>query len=425
MLVYLLILVMGVFIGTQLIAIPTPVAQLTIYRVFALLVVPILMVQLKQRRVQLKWFARSHASYMVAILIGWWLWALASVAWAQQPKLWFQTIFLMTLGISSVLALYFWVNTLREWQRLVQGAWLVMSGLVLWGYLEILTGKYLFADLTKLDKGRTFAQNIWARIPITTFANQNDYAIMLIAYLAACFVLYHFAKTMMARLSYGAWSVLALYLIYRTGSRMALVCALLLLILLGAQQLSYRFTRAEMYRVLLGMMLAVGGFLWWKPSIISKLMALIQITAHQYLSGDTVRINLMRNGLVFLSESFGFGVGAGNIEHWMEHYALLPTKGITNMHNWWFEILVGYGVIVFVAYVIGYLGLTYRLGQIKRTRLLIPRQVARVLWAYLIVFIPASMTSANNMLIEWHWVFFGLIISFIKIQEQQKERMKS
>jgi hypothetical protein len=38
---------------------------------------------------------------------------------------------------------------------------------------------------------------------------------------------------------------------------------------------------------------------------------------------------------------------------------------------------------------------------------------------FLLVFIGASITSANNMLIEWHWVFFGLIIAYIGIMEAQ------
>lgn len=425
MLVYLLILVMSVFLGTRLIAIPTPVAQLTIYRVCALLVVPILLVQLKQQQQRLKWLARSHASYMVAILIGWWFWALASIAWAQQLKLWFQALFLMTLGLSAILALYFWVNRMQDWQRLMRGAWYVMTGLVIWGYSEIITGKYLFADLVKLDKGRTFTSNIWSRIPITTFANQNDYAVMLIAYITTCLVLYHFARTAVGRVTYLIWSVFALYLVYRTGSRMALACTFLLLMLIGLQQLTYYLTRTQLWRGFFAGGLVVIGLLWWKPVLLNKLAGLVQTVAHQYLSGDAVRVNLMRNGLLFLTETAGFGVGAGNIEHWMEQYAFLPTKDITNMHNWWFELLVGYGVIVFVAYVLGYAGLVYRLVQIKRIKVKTTQHIARVLWAYLIVFIPASMTSANNMLIEWHWVFLGLIISFIKIQEQQKERISS
>ena len=69
----------------------------------------------------------------------------------------------------------------------------------------------------------------------------------------------------------------------------------------------------------------------------------------------------------------------------------------------------------------GYGGLIYRLGQLKRHVNKALGQVVRLLWSFLIIYVLASITSANNMLIEWHWIYFGLIISFVKLQEQQRE----
>ena len=43
--------------------------------------------------------------------------------------------------------------------------------------------------------------------------------------------------------------------------------------------------------------------------------------------------------------------------------------------------------------------------------------ICQSFFAFLIAFAFASITSANNMLIEWHWVYFGLIISYIKLAE--------
>ena len=35
---------------------------------------------------------------------------------------------------------------------------------------------------------------------------------------------------------------------------------------------------------------------------------------------------------------------------WMINYGELYTGGIINMHNWWLEILVGYGIVIFILY---------------------------------------------------------------------------
>ena len=68
---------------------------------------------------------------------------------------------------------------------------------------------------------------------------------------------------------------------------------------------------------MLGLTAVVGvsSILWLKPSLITKVTDLFYF-GHQYqqLSGDTVRMNLWRNGLLFLGETFGLGVGLGNIE---------------------------------------------------------------------------------------------------------------
>ena len=74
------------------------------------------------------------------------------------------------------------------------------------------------------------------------------------------------------------------------------------------------------------------------------------------------------------------------------------------MHSWWGEILVGYGVIIFSLYVVMYALLIYRLAVMKY-RVEVKATNYRTSFAFLIIYILASMTSANNMFIEWHWVF--------------------
>src|SRR5690606_27985022 len=66
-----------------------------------------------------------------------------------------------------------------------------------------------------------------------------------------------------------------------------------------------------------------------------------------------IRWYLLMYGLRFLRESHFMGVGAGNVEARMEAYReLLDNK--VNIHNWWAEILVNFGVIVFALYVVFY-----------------------------------------------------------------------
>ena len=97
----------------------------------------------------------------------------------------------------------------------------------------------------------------------------------------------------------------------------------------------------------------------------------------------------------------------------------LPIDEFTNIHNWWLEILVGYGVIVFVLYVVSYGLLIQSLNRLRHHESKVIRQIAISFISFLVVYIFASITSANNMLIEWHWVYFGIMISFVKLMEMK------
>ncbi|WP_230080872.1 O-antigen ligase family protein [Aerococcus sanguinicola] len=427
MAIYSLILLASVFLGTELLAIPTPFAQMTIYRLLALGVLPLIAYQSLLKGPSLKLKRPGYGLFMIGAYVFWWLWALISVLWARALGPWAQAVFLLTIGISSVVALYLWTDSLRQWKRLVQAAWWMMSALLVWGYFEIITNIYLFADMAKLDKYGTFASQPLTRLPITHFENQNDYATMLLAYLVVTAILLLRSRVTWQKTAYLLAMVLAEYLIFRSGSRMSLLCSFLYFGLVVLLQFKWDLKRRHYVLGLLALILGSLALYLWVPPVQEALTSLIYTGSEGYISGDTGRVNLWRNGLVFLGTTLGLGVGAGNIETWMADFPLLPTKGIVNMHNWWLEIMVGYGLFVFLAYVVAYALMLYRLNQIRLVQSPQWRQVTNQVMAFLLVFIPASVTSANNMYIEWHWAFFGLLISYLALAEKsltntEKER---
>ncbi|MHA6967268.1 O-antigen ligase family protein [Glutamicibacter bergerei] len=130
-------------------------------------------------------------------------------------------------------------------------------------------------------------------------------------------------------------------------------------------------------------------------------------------SSDGVRLNLSKNGIHFLIETMGFGTGAGNIEHWMETRAVYPTSGVLNIHNWWLEILVAYGVLVFVGYITMILFIFIKL--IKSTWQNgnnIVGYISAYLFAGIAAFVISSISSSSNISSEWLWVYFAVIINF-------------
>lgn len=424
MLFYLVILVSSVFLGSSLFAISLPIGQMSIYRIFSLMVLPIIIFTMVNRPKSFKINMNSTATLMVGVYVFWWIWAFVSVLWSISIGAWLQTMVLMTIGVSSVVGIFLWTRDYLQWRTLIKAVWVMLTFLSLWGLFEVLTGTYFLADVGKLDKYSTFATQPWTRMPITFFANQNDYATMLLAALPVNLILMNTTKHNLKKLLTLVCMILATLLIYQSGSRMSLLMAFAFFIIYPALKIRWDINRHWVQKgviITLSVMVLAMVLL---PSVRDTFMDYIYILPRPYLSGDTARVNMWRNGLTYFGRTLGLGVGAGNIEVWMETFGTLPTRSVFNIHNWWLEILVGYGVFVFAAYVLGYALMVYRLFDLRRFASKAQRQVMNAIITFLIIFIGASITSANNMLIEWHWVFFGLMIAYIGIMEKQMDKEK-
>ncbi|ALZ87342.1 O-antigen polymerase [Aerococcus urinaeequi] len=419
MIAYLTILVASVFLGSNLIAITLPIGQISIYRIFSLLVIPTAICFLLKDRQLFKIRTNSFATGMVGVYIFWWIWAFCSVLWALSIGSWIQAMVLLTLGVSSIIGIFLWTKNYLQWRKLIKVVWVMLTFLSLWGLFEITTNIYFLADLGKLDKYSTFISEPWTRIPITYLANQNDYATMLLAALPVNLILMNTTKNNLKKLLTLGCLLLSTLLIFQSGSRMSFLMAIAFYAIYALLGVSWDFTRKQVMNTSAIILISVLVLFALVPPFRSLITDLIYILPRPVISGDVGRINMWRNGLVYLGKTFGLGVGAGNIEAWMELFGPLPTNNIFNMHNWWLEILVGYGAIVFIAYVLGYALMIYRLFDLKRAVNKTQQKVMNALITFLLVFIGASITSANNMLIEWHWVFFGLIVAYIGIMEVQ------
>lgn len=426
MIIYLLGLVMSVFLGSEFLAISTPVFQVTIYRILAILVIPSLLFMVWQNNRAVAINRHKYSMIFIGALVFWWLWGFVSVIWSVNTVGWIRGMFLLTIGISSVLALFFGVKKLSVWEILLKGIWLMMTGLAFLGLFEILTNTYLFADVSVIDKYGTFASQPLTRIPVTVFSNQNDYATMLLAYFTINIILFVKSNHLLKRVFLIGMSVLTALLIFQTSSRLSLLMLILFILLFGLLHFKIHLTKVQ-----LGIAVAaVGGLaillIMFQPGPLNNLEQLLVLDPNQTVSGDIARINMGRIAMNFIGETFGLGVGAGNTQIWMELFSQLPINHVYNLHNWWLEISAGYGIFVFIAYVAGYLLSIFRLFQIRRQLNRRYYYVTNALITFMIIFIFASITSANNMLIEWHWVFFGMIISYISIMEDKllKEELK-
>ncbi|GAB1431747.1 hypothetical protein MASR2M29_03720 [Spirochaetota bacterium] len=285
------------------------------------------------------------------------------------------------------------------------------------GLSEIQTGVYWFADMAEIDKYSEFSYNSIARTPVSMFTNTNNFATVITLGIFITYIVIVNTNSQILK-SIGVLSVIiSIYLLVRTNSRanmLGLVIGLLVFI-----YMKYYCKRMNKKSLLILLFLPL---IFFNPYVLNKIVTFVFSKLVFNFSGtesDGIRVGLIRNGLLFLKKTNAFGVGAGNIEYWMENYKVFYTDKITNMHNWWMEILVGYGIIIFISYIWTYLKM-YKLFYksyigsedkfIKSTTL--------ALISLMSAFIICSISSSSNVGSSWMWALWGTIIAFVKYVEK-------
>ena len=139
-----------------------------------------------------------------------------------------------------------------------------------------------------------------------------------------------------------------------------------------------------------------------------------------YLEGDIDvggsiewRRKLVDNGLKALSETYGFGLGAGGSTANQERIG--PVAGrFTSMHNFWVEILVEGGYLITIIMFFWYLGIVYNLYLISKvrtkTRL---NYYSQSLLLSMISFVPSAIAASSTIYFFPMWIMFGMSISVI------------
>lgn len=130
-------------------------------------------------------------------------------------------------------------------------------------------------------------------------------------------------------------------------------------------------------------------------------------------SSEGIRINLIVNGLDILKRTKFLGTGAGNLELWIsKDSALLDTYSIRNMHNFWAEVLVTYGLFIFLPLCLGFaaLGVLF-LRHAWLRKALMDKALAISMAAAMGAFFLASISPSSILSSEYFWASFGLVMS--------------
>ncbi|WP_407370898.1 O-antigen ligase family protein [Carnobacterium sp.] len=416
------ILAGSVFLGAQILAIDLGVAKLSLYRIMLVIISCLMVVLIFKNDSRLSFYSNALGKNYTRFYFFWLIYSLISVIWVQDIGGWINAIFFLGCGCLSILYMGIFIREEKDIKNLFKTIFALILLHNIIGIMEILTGNYLFANLNKLDKYHTFATQPSTRIPISIYANQNDFATMLLAGITISFILFKNSNKTSIKFVYLLTIVSSVFLLYRTGSRGNLIALLIGISTLLITKYLQLFTKKNIVKFLMILLSICLGIIIFSPEVQQKIISLnysLRTTFFVEGNSNMTRVNLIRNGFYFLVQSFGLGTGAGNIEHWLEFNSIFSTGTIYNIHNWWMEILSGYGIVIFVLYVAVYFLMIRQLFiNYKYSKNKFVRTTSWILLAYLFSFILSSISSSSNMLIEWQWVFWGVIITFIRYSEK-------
>lgn len=408
-------MVLSVFLGTQILAVHIGF-KLSLYRILFLVVSYGFLLMFINNDQRLRFYPRKVSSMYTMFYGSWLLYSLSSIIWAESLAGWAKANVFIGIGVLSIFFIQLFIKDKKDLLTLFRSIVLGISIHLVLGFSELLTGKYIWASNHFMTKYQPASGTFFTRIPISIFPNQNDYATALLMGFFFILILLNNSKNIFSKLGYGLLLVSTVFLIYQTDSRGNLVAVGIGLFAMTVVYFMNMITKKVFFSVAGGAVGVSAIALLISSSLRGKLMETFSLFLSSAEYSDTSnqnRVNLIKNGFNFLRESFGFGIGAGNVEYWMKNYPHYLTGGITNMHNWWMEILTGYGIFVFLFYVIVYVGMIvkgYHYYQNSSDAFI--RKTSLGIIGYLAAFTLSSISSASNIVNEWQWVVFGVIIAF-------------
>ncbi|HHU81354.1 MAG: O-antigen ligase family protein [Dethiobacteria bacterium] len=353
------------------------------------------------------------------IFFGFWLvYATFSLAWALDKGDAMRQLFFLFSGVLLLFFVTYYFHSLHDLNKLFW-IWLgAFAALIILGCWEHLTGNHLPVS------GYYGELRPWIMYrPTGVFKNPNDFATFLSLSIPFSLVLARYSGTISTKLAGIGTAFAAFYLIVATGSRANILAVLLmvLFLLLFIVKLKQKVKVAVVLTVFL-MLMVIFGLASPIQEFAMRVAAELSSLFDRGGGSVAVRFSLVRNGLVFLLSTGGLGVGAGNAEFWMAKFARHSTSGILNPHNWWLEILVDYGVIVFCGYLVVYVGIVRTIWLAWRKAVdRKERMIAESLLLSLIGFSLASISSSSIMAFNPQWMLLAFAVAYLNYNGRPRE----
>jgi teichuronic acid biosynthesis protein TuaE len=412
---YTLVLFAASLLGPNVIFINFGIFQLSPYRLL-LLLSPFFLIKVKKST--FSQHVQSFNYIYFLFMLFWVLYSLVPLFWIKDFSGWFK---IYTFLITGFITTWFINLFLTERADIINAMKIVEFFAVAFGLLatyEIISGNYLFVSersLSYYQERSLLESTIGYRMPISVFGNPNDYALFLLFSVFNSFGLSKIRKSRVIRILSFLFAFFFIFLLFATQSRSAFLGLLLGIFIFCFVSLK-SISKKNVYKFII--VILVISFLI--PFIKDGKDLYLELMTFDISDGsDEVRLNLLRNGLDFILNTFFMGVGLGNIEYYMANFGYYPTYGVENIHNFWMEMLVSSGILVFSFYLIVYILNIYRLYRYSVSEKdAESRFISMIFLSFLLAFFITSSGASSLIYNEWIWPIIALIMSFVNVKSK-------
>ncbi|TLS38500.1 O-antigen ligase family protein [Pseudalkalibacillus caeni] len=405
---FLYLLIISSFIGAGFFTLDLGPLSLFPYRILLLVMCVLFFSVFVKEKEYMRMWSKVKVKKPIFFLIFWLLYALLSLLWVRSLTGGLQDFIFLSFGIVIVFLVTFYFHNQNNYYNFFY-IWIVMTavlvGIGLWNHF---THQHL--PVSRINHVSSYQQGI----PTAVFVNENDYASFLAISFFFVLAFVNHAKTMIKRGAGFVLLALIMYVIMLTDSRANYISVMLGLafwfLFLIKRRAKIKVTFLAVIGFGLGML--SGRF----RAIVGKFDdQLGTLLASSDIGSDSVniRINLIRNAFDFLRDTFGLGIGSGNVEFYMKNLSAYDTFGEYNMHNWWMEILVHHGILIFSGYVLLYIFLIWNLYKANRTSSGTDRMISEALVSSLIAFLLASISPNSFLALNYNWLLIAFALGFI------------
>lgn len=356
---------------------------------------------------------KKHLQYNKTIQFGlkvyfvWILYGTISLFWSADPAAGLNSeIIVMIIGMLSLLFFPLLLKNDKKSLLIIRNAWIL--GLVFTiplAIYEIVTmTHFTYSEEDRLIGGI----GIYAPFASVFFGNYNNYCV----YICLCFPMVLWAllddKNKTRKVLYLLLISISILIIFINTNRTSmLVVALYFLSLL-------RLKARNIITVFGLAALLLMSYRFLPTTITDNIEILFNNRVNVDYNEDTsanIRKGVFLSGLDFLSESNGFGVGAGAFE---THMAKSPRhQGIINPHNFFLEIASQYGLLIFGLFVVWLFLIMRRIYKNSY----ISQSLKRVFYVSIVVIPIIGVINSDSLGFTYWWVYISslAVISSINL----------